>query len=137
MRLAMCRYISTVLVILFLAIAAAAMSADAISDALTRAESLYFEAKFKDAIQLLQHADDLLRTRTDRMTDKINVKLQLALAHIGLNEAPLAKTSLRELFVIDPEYKLDPQQFPPKVLALADEAKWEQAAPRSQSVPTK
>jgi tetratricopeptide (TPR) repeat protein len=132
----MCRYISTVLVILSLAIAAAGMPADEISDALTRAESLYFEAKFKDAIELLQHADDLLRPRTDRMTDKINVKLQLALAHIGLNEAALAKTSLRELYAIDPEYRLDPQQFPPKVLALADEAKGEQNEARCQSVRT-
>jgi tetratricopeptide (TPR) repeat protein len=112
------------------------MPADEITDALTRAESLYFEAKFKDAIQLLMHADDLLKPRTDRATDKINVKLQLALAHIGLNEPALAKTSLRELYALDPEYRLDPQQFPPKVLALADEAKAEQNEARCQTVRT-
>ena len=132
----MCRYINTVFVIVALAVTAAGMPADEITDALTRAESLYFEAKFKDAIQLLQHADDLLKPRTDRVKDKINVKLQLALAHIGLNEAALAKTSLRELYAIDPEYRLDSQQFPPKVIALADEAKAEQSEARCQSART-
>jgi tetratricopeptide (TPR) repeat protein len=122
--------------ILSVAISSAALAADEISDALNRAESLYFEAKFKDAIQLLQHADDVLKPRTDRNTDKINVKLQLALAHVGLNESALAKTSLRELYAIDPEYRLDQQQFPPKVIALADEAKAEQNEARCQSVRT-
>lgn len=132
----MSRYIRIVFVILSFAAAAAALPADDISDTLNKAESLYFEAKFKDAIQLLQHADDLLKPRTDRMPDKINVKLQLALAHMGLNEAPLAKASLRELYALDPEYKLDPQQYPPKVIALADEAKAEQGEARCQSVRT-
>jgi tetratricopeptide (TPR) repeat protein len=130
------RYIRIAFVTLTLAVSATGMPADEITDALTRAESLYFEAKFKDAIQLLQHADDLLRPRTDRLTDKINVKLQLALAHIGLNETPLAKASLRELYAIDQEYRLDPQQFPPKVIALADEAKAEQSEARCQSIRT-
>jgi len=76
----------------------------------------------------------MLKPRTDRNADKINVKLQLALAHIGLNEAPLAKTSLREIYAIDPDYRLDSQQFPPKVMALADEAKAEQGEARCQGV---
>src|SRR5713226_4976382 len=101
----MCRYIRTIFVILSLAVAAAAMPADEIADLLSRAESLYFEAKFKYAIQLLQRADDMLKPRTDRNADKINVKLQFALAHIGLNEAPLAKASLREIYAIDQEYR--------------------------------
>jgi tetratricopeptide (TPR) repeat protein len=128
------RYITIVFLCLSFASVVAAIPADDISDALTRAESLYFEAKFKDAVQLLQRADEVLRPRNDRIPDKINVKLQLALAHIGLNETALAKTSLRELFAIDPEYKLDPQQFPPKVLMLADEARVEQSEVRCQSI---
>ena len=130
----MCRYIRTAFLILSVAISAAAMAADEITDALTRAESLYFEAKFKDAIELLQRADDMLKPRADRNSDKLSVKLQLALAHVGLNETALAKTSLRELYTIDPEYRLDQQQFPPKVIALADEARAEQNEARCQSV---
>ena len=128
------RYMILGFLTLSFATVAAARPADDVSDALTRAESLYFEAKFKDAIQLLQHADEVLRPRNDRTPDKINVKLQLALAHIGLNETGLAKASLRELFAIDPEYRLDAQQFPPKVLMLADEARTEQNEARCQSV---
>ena len=130
----MYRYIRSIFVIVSFAAAAAAMPADEVTDILSRAESLYFEAKFKDAIQLLQHADDMLKARTDRNADKINVKLQLALAHVGLNESALAKVSLREIFAIDSEYRLDAQQFPPKVISLADEAKAEQNEARCQAV---
>src|SRR5205085_1563203 len=130
----MYRYIITVFIVLSLATAAAAMPADEIADMVTRAESLYFDAKFKDAVQLLQRIDEMLRPRTDRLPEKITVKLQLALAHLGLNDAAQAKTSLRELYVLDPEYRLDPQQFPPKVLLLADEVKAEQNEARCQSI---
>src|SRR5207302_327997 len=126
-EVAMYRYIITVFIVLSVVTAAAAMPADEIADMVTRAESLYFGAKFKDAIQLLQRIDEMLRSRTDRVTEKITVKLQLALAHVGLNDAAQAKTSLRELYVLDPEYRLDPQLFPPKVILLADEVKAEAA----------
>ncbi len=132
----MYRYIRSIFVVLAFAAAATAMPADEVTDILSHAESLYFEAKFKDAIQLLQHADDVLKARSDRNADKINVKLQLALAHVGLNESALAKVSLRELFAIDSEYRLDTQQFPPKVIALADEARTEQNEARCQTVRT-
>ena len=130
----MYRYIMTVFVILSSAIAAQATPADEIADILTRAESLYFEAKFRDAVQVLQRADEMLKPQANRVPDKIAVKLQLALAHIGLNETAPAKTRLRELFALDAEYRLDAQQFPPKVLALADEARAEQNELRCQSI---
>src|SRR3954466_2355200 len=109
------RYVITVFVVLSLAVAAAAMPADEVGDLVSRAEALYFEAKFKDAIQLLQSADEMLRPRPDRVPEKIAIKVQLALAHMGLNEIAMAKTALRELYVLDSDYRLDPQQFPPKV----------------------
>src|SRR5436190_19277915 len=130
----MYRYIMTVFVILSSAIAAQATPADEIADILTRAESLYFEAKFRDAVQVLQRADEMLKPQANRVPDKIAVKLQLALAHIGLNETAPAKMRLRELFALDAEYRLDAQQFPPKVLALADEARAEQNELRCQSI---
>ena len=132
----MFRYAFYLFLVLAVLPVAKAMAPDDITDAVVHAESLYYEAKFKDAIQLLQHADDLLRPKTDRLPEKIAVKLQLALAHIGLNETPQAKTSLRELYALDADYRLDKEQFPPKVLALADEAKAEQNDIRCQSVRT-
>jgi tetratricopeptide (TPR) repeat protein len=113
---------------------ATAVPPDEIAETLSRAESLYYEAKFKDAIQLLQRVDDLLRPRTDRTQEKINVKLQLALSLVGLNNIADAKASLREIFVIEPDYRLDEQQFPPKIVMLADEARIEQSQLRCQAV---
>ena len=75
----MYRYIRSIFVIVSFAAAAAAMPADEITDILSRAESLYFEAKFKDAIQLLQHADDMLKARTDRNAGTINLTYGAAL----------------------------------------------------------
>lgn len=130
------RYMLFLMLAVSFAAPVAAMAADEVADCLTKAESLYFEAKFKDAIQLLQHADDLLRTGSARVPDKINVKLQLALAYVGLNDVAQAKASLRDVFALDADYRLDQQQFPPKVIALADEAKAEQSLIRCQQART-
>ena len=96
---------------------------DDIKESLARAESLYFEAKFNDSIQLLTRVSDDLQSRPDRLADKVNAKLQLALAHIGLNDTEKAKAYLVEMYTLDPGTTLDPQQYSPKVIALAGEAK--------------
>ena len=99
---------------------------DEIKEGLLRAEALYYEAKFVESIQILARVNDALVTRPDRLQDKIATKLQLALSNIGLNDTASAKTFLTELFALDPEYVLDPKQFSPKVVALANDAKVEQ-----------
>src|SRR4051812_26198449 len=105
---------------LFLAIQSPQMpKSDEIKEGLARAESLYYEAKFTDSIQLLAQINDSLQTRNDRMPDRINAKLQLALAHIGMNNPAIAKLFLTEIYLLQPDFKLDGQQYSPKVLALA------------------
>jgi tetratricopeptide (TPR) repeat protein len=104
-----------------------------VSDALTRAQALYYEAKFKDSADLLLRVDEMLRPRPDRLQEKINVKLQLALDYIGMNDAVKAKSLLRELYALDPDYVIDAQQFSPKVLGLATEARTEQSEVRCQT----
>src|SRR4030095_7172737 len=101
-------------------------ASDEIKDGLLRAEQLYYEAKFVESIQLLARVNDALVSRPDRLQDKIATKLQLALSNIALNDTASAKTFLTELFALDPEYVLDPKQFSPKVVALANDAKNEQ-----------
>src|SRR5688572_824077 len=101
-------------------------SQDEIKDGLIRAESLYFEAKFVESIQILARVNDALATRPDRLADKIATKLQLALANIGLNDTASAKGFLNELFALDPDYILDTKQFSPKVVSLANDARNEQ-----------
>jgi outer membrane biosynthesis protein TonB/tetratricopeptide (TPR) repeat protein len=117
---------------LVLAIQSAPQSApnDEIKDVLARAEALYFEARFSDSIPLLLRANDALQGRPDRLQDKISVKQQLALAYIGMNNTGAAKALLVEIYGLDGNYTLDPQQFSPKVIALANEAKVEQGKAR-------
>src|SRR5258706_6758403 len=119
------------LLVVFLLVSGQAMATpvqqqDDIKDALAHAEVLYFEARFQDAIQVLSRIDTVLSPEEKRVPEKTNVKLQLALAHIGLNELSDAKQFLRELFALDPDRRLDPLEFSPKVIALANEAKVEE-----------
>src|SRR5688572_20373834 len=106
--------------------AAPAAGQDEIKEGLLRAESLYYEARFVESIQLLARVNDALATRPERLQDKMATKLQLALSNIGLNDTASAKAFLAELFALDPDYVLDPKQYSPKVVSLANEARNEQ-----------
>jgi TonB family protein len=114
-------YVVTLLMLLQSANPVAAK--DDIKANLDRAEDLYYEAKFNDSIQLLLRVNDDLQSRPDRLADKVNTKLQLALAHIGLNDTEKAKSYLIDMYTLDPNTTLDPQKVSPKVIALAGEAK--------------
>ena len=109
---------------------------DEISDALAHAEALYYGARFTDSIALLMRVDGTLKTQPGRLQDKITTKLRLALAHIGLNETNKAKTFLMELYTLNPDYILDPQQFSPKVIQVAADAKAEQNKTECQTAQT-
>src|SRR5262245_23690214 len=100
---------------------------DEIKDALAHAEALYYGARFGESIALLSRVDEMLKAKPASTQEKINTKLRLALAHIGLNETSKAKTYLMELYALDSNYVLDAGQFSPKVLQVAAEAKAEQS----------
>src|SRR6516162_11137864 len=74
-----------------------ALTPDEFKDALAHAEALYYEAQFKDAIQLLMRIDDELRQSPGRLEEKAATKLQLALANVGLGDVNKAREFLREL----------------------------------------
>jgi TonB family protein len=107
---------------------------DDIKANLDRAEDLYYEAKFNDSIQLLLRVNDDLQSKPDRLSDKVNTKLQLALAHIGLNETEKAKSYLIEMYTLDPNATLDPQKVSPKVITLAGDAKTSMTRIRCQAI---
>jgi tetratricopeptide (TPR) repeat protein len=96
-----------------------------VTDALAKAETLYYDADFTKVLEVLLPVDELLKAQPDQKAEKIGVKLQLALAYIGLNDYPRAKTYFRELYDIDGGYAVDRQRYSPKVLTLADEARAE------------
>jgi hypothetical protein len=108
--------------------------ADEPSEMLARAQALYFEADFAKSIELLLRADELLEKQSGRQQDKTDVKLQLALGFIGLNDNTRAKTYLEELYALDGEHRIDPQIFSPKVIRLAEEAKAKQNEVRCLSL---
>ena len=66
--------------------------------------------------------------------DRLTSKFQLALAYLGLNNGTQAKTYFRELYALDSDFFVDPQQYSPKVTTLADQAKAEQNELRCREV---
>jgi tetratricopeptide (TPR) repeat protein len=100
-----------------------AVSPDEIGSSLTEAEKLYYEARFREAIDLLTPVDSVLRSSSANAPDKIKVKLQMALAYIGLSESIEAGDLFGQIVDIDPKYTLDPKRHSDKVLALFEEVK--------------
>src|SRR5262245_56377303 len=108
--------------------------ADEPSEMLARAQALYFEADFSKSIELLLRADAMLQQQSGRQQEKTEVKLQLALGFIGLNDNTRAKAYLEELYALDGDHRIDPQIFSPKVIRLAEEAKATQNEVRCRSL---
>jgi tetratricopeptide (TPR) repeat protein len=128
------RSILTLLIIVSLRGPGVSAPADEATEMLARAVALYYEADFARSIELLLRADELLRPRTGQLQEKAEVKMQLALAYIGLNDNARAKTYLEELFALDPDRQTDPQMFSPKVIQLAEEARASQNEQRCRAV---
>jgi len=129
----MARNVCVLLLIVVLSRPGWSASSDEVEDAIAKAEALYFEAQFAESIKVLLHVDEILAAHPERRQERISVKLQLALAHVGLNDSQKAKSFLNDLYAIDPDYSLDAQQFPPKVMTLASQAKAEQDEIRCES----
>src|SRR5262245_12552156 len=108
--------------------------ADEPSEMLARAQTLYYEADFAKSVELLLRADQLLQQQSGRLNEKAEVKLQLALGYIGLNDSARAKSYLSQLYALDADHRIDPQMFSPKVVRLAEEAKTEQDELRCRSL---
>src|SRR5262245_19947528 len=82
--------------------------ADDPSEMLSRAEALYYEADFAKSVELLLRADELLLKERGRLEEKTEVKLQLALGFIGLNDKARAKAFLEQLYALDSDHRIDP-----------------------------
>ena len=96
-----------------------------VANTLSRAEALYYDARFQETIQLLVPLDTTLANERNRTKERINVKLQISLAHVGLGQMAEAKARFGEICGLDPDYSLDPKKFAPKVVTAFDEAKAE------------
>jgi len=107
---------------------------DEIKDALAYAEALYYGARFSESIAVLSRVDGTLSAQQGRIKEKMDTKLRLALAYIGTNDTAKAKAYLVEMYGLDSNYVLDPEQFSPKVLSVAAEAKIEQTKVQCKSI---
>jgi len=94
-----------------------------IQAALSRAQKLYFAAEFQESILVLGPLDLALKDQPGRIPEAVKVKLQLALAHMGLDETDVAQMRFEELCRLDPEYVLDSFQYAPKVISLFTKAR--------------
>ena len=90
---------------------------------LARSEALYYEARFKESVDLLAGLDESFQSEAGRSQDKIRLKFQLALGNLALNDIAKAKSYFVEVCVLDPKCSIDPAKYSPKVLNLFEEAK--------------
>src|ERR1051326_3482245 len=97
--------------------AAASTAPSEIKDALAHAEALYYGARFGESITLLTKVDDALSSEQGRIPEKVETKLRLALANIGMNDSVKAKSYFMGMYALDPDYAIDTKAFSPKVLS--------------------
>ena len=116
-----------------LAASQAVPTPDEVTAALSKAEALYFDARFRDCIALLLPLDSALKPQTGRIKEKVSIKLEMGLAYVGLNQSAEAKTLFGDVYDLDPTYSLDPQLYAPKVLTLFQEAKAEHGQKQCQT----
>ena len=93
---------------------------------LSKAANLYYEAKYTQSIDLLRHADELLQKQEGHLQEKISVKLQLGLGYMGLDDNDQAKSYFIAVYALNPDFQLDPQQYPPKAVSFIEGIKIEQ-----------
>src|ERR1051325_2891775 len=129
----MARYVLALLILLQPAPSLFQQDIDTI---LRRAQALYLDAQFQESIDFLLPLDMTLRSIADQVDRQINVKLQLALSHIGLGQTQQAIDRFKELCALDPDYSLDPKRFAQKVISLFEDAKADQAKATCQMVCT-
>jgi tetratricopeptide (TPR) repeat protein len=127
------KHLFVLLFTLVIAMPAEATNLDEVTEALAKAEGLYYEADFTRSIALLLPVDEMLRSQPEMVAEKISVKLQIALSYVGLNDTANAGLYFRQIYSLDADYALDRLRFSPKVVALADEARAEQAQARCRA----
>src|SRR6185369_7046394 len=110
---AMYRTMLLLLIVFSISVPGLSTAADDPKEMLARAEALYYEADFAKSVELLLRADDLLRQQPGSVQQKTDVKLQLALGFLGMNDRARAKQYLGELYALDSDHRIDPQMFSP------------------------
>jgi hypothetical protein len=127
------RWILALLVTLSFELSAQTLHAQRdISAELKRAESLYYGANFRSALDLLLDLERLVGDDPEKTSERLNIELHLGLSYLGLDQIELAKSKFVEVCTLDANYALSSPEFPPKAVALFEDAK---ASCRQNSCP--
>lgn len=87
---------------------------------------LYERAEFESAIPVLEDAVDALRAGLPGSKDSkdlIEALLLLGLAQAGIGELDAARAAYKQVATLDPNRRLDPVRYAPKIVALFDEVR--------------
>jgi tetratricopeptide (TPR) repeat protein len=90
---------------------------------LSRAQSFYYGGKFQESLILLTELDKTIGNDAQKTNVLLIIKLYMGLAHAGLDQMDQAKSRFVEVCKLDAKYTLNPQDYPPKIIALYNEAK--------------
>jgi tetratricopeptide (TPR) repeat protein len=101
---------------------------------LNRSEELYYEAKFKQSVDLLTTLEKSIQSRPDDLPQKVRIKLQLALGYFALDDVKSARSYFAEMCALDPKCSIDVEKYPPKVVSLFDEVKAAQTDNRCRTI---
>src|SRR5262245_28709454 len=112
-----------VLILSLLIPALAVRAQEDILKQLSRAERLYYEADFQSSLDLLLDLRRRLPSGGAKRNEQVTVELYLALVYLGMNENTKAESKMAEVCGADPNYALNPAHYPPKAIALFENAK--------------
>jgi len=88
------------------------------------------EGDFEGAVTTLEAAIARLRGDPQRVRLLVQADIQLAVAHVALDHTPQAVQAFTEALTLDPNLRLPPDRFSPKVLSAFETAR-EQSAHRT------
>src|SRR5262245_47990221 len=83
---------------------------------LTRGIALVNEGDFSAAVVTLAATLRALEAQTGSERRRAQAELYLGIAYLELDQEVMARTRFREALRLDPEMRLDPEQFSPQVL---------------------
>ena len=85
---------------------------------IARAETLYYQARYKEADSLLSFISDKLNGTGASVSSQVQVQLLRGLTRFVLGNEPDARNHFLELCAINPAFDLDERQFAPKVVSF-------------------
>jgi hypothetical protein len=87
------------------------------------------DGDYSAAVITLDRAARALETRKDRAHELARAYLYLGIAYVGLGSETSARARFRDALAQSRDLRLDPEQFPPKVIELFERAREENRVP--------